>query len=129
MAKRKNAPGPKVTELITTEQLAEEATWQHKLRAAAFGGISEADVKEIMQNAVQRAKAGDAKAMDYVMKLLGTERPIKVTNNLYVDGQRTDAKPSDAVPGSASKVEALANRAANGEKLFHGHDRLDYEGN
>ena len=128
MPPRKKSAPPKVRELILTEQLAEEATWQHKLRAAAYSGIAESDVTEIVRNAVDRAKAGDNKAIDFVMKLLGTDRPLAVTNNLYVDGQRTEGKPTDAPPGTDSKVEAMAKRVANGEPVFHGRDRLEYGG-
>jgi hypothetical protein len=35
------------------------------------------------------------------------------------------AAPTDAPPGSAAKVEALAARAAAGERLFHPLDRSD----
>lgn len=120
---RKRAPAPKVTELITTDQLSEEATWQYKLRAAAFDGITEADVTEIVQGAVRRAKEGDAKAIDFVMKMLGTDRPIKVTNNLYVDGQRQEGAPTNAMPGSEAKLEEMRRRVTNGEEVFHGRDR------
>jgi len=125
---KKRAPGPKVTELITTEQLAEEATWQHKLRAAAFNGISEQDVTEIVQNAVQRAKEGDPKAVNFVMKMLGADRPITVNNHLYVDGEKRDPKPTEAVPGSEEKLEEMRRRVTNGERVFDGRDRIGYEG-
>ena len=54
------------------------------LREAVFNGISEGDVKEIVQNLVQRAKDGDPQAVRSVFEYVlgGRNAPESITQNL-----------------------------------------------
>ena len=107
-------------------QLAEEATYQARLRSAVYDGISQADVKDIVANLVQRAKDGDAKATDMVFKHLiapeGTHQTL-IQNNYY-DGEeaaevRRGRKPKRVTAEApAGKLSVLRARAEAGEELF-----------
>lgn len=79
---------------IQNQQLAEEQTYQAKLRAAAVGSVCEADVTDVVQGIVKRAKEGDKIAIDQLFnQILGTHsRPTHVTNNLVVEDVETAAR-------------------------------------
>ena len=41
--------------------------------------------------------------------------------------QAADTKATTAMPGTAEKIDILAQRLAQGEPLFHPRDRLSYD--
>lgn len=53
---------------------------------------------------------------------------INIPQDDPVDFKQCDFLPTDAVPGSAQKVEVMAYRHAHGLPLWHEEDRLDYAG-
>lgn len=72
---------------IEGELLPEEQTYQARLRAAIYDGVSEKDVAEIIKGITERAKAGDAASirlfMDYVLGSKGTKQVV--VNNHFTD--------------------------------------------
>lgn len=59
---------------------------QAKLRSAIFDSISEADVQVIIQKQVEKAKAGDEKALQFVMKyVLGFGQQVNLNVAAIVD--------------------------------------------
>lgn len=70
---------------VEGEIMPEEETYQANLRAAVFNGVSETDVKEVVQAIVAKAKAGDTQAQKMMFEyVLGTKtKPtqINVTNH------------------------------------------------
>ena len=50
---------------------------QGRLRQAIFDSISESDITQIIKKQVDKAKAGDAKSLEFVMKyVLGFGQPV-----------------------------------------------------
>ncbi len=68
---------------IEGELLPEPETYQAKLRAAVFDGVSEADVADVVKSITAKAKAGDPQAtklfFDFV---LGSKKQVTVNNFL-----------------------------------------------
>ncbi|MEO1619141.1 MAG: hypothetical protein AAFV88_25040 [Planctomycetota bacterium] len=53
---------------------------------AIYDSIDESDIAEIVKNQVAKAKAGDAKAIQFVFgHVLGTNRSLTVNNTLVTD--------------------------------------------
>ena len=75
-------------------QLPEEMTYQARLRAAAAGSVSEADVQDVVKGIVERAKEGDKQAIEQLFThVLGANRaPTKITQNLVVSDVETGAR-------------------------------------
>lgn len=75
-------------------QLPEELTYQARLRAAAAGSVTEADVVDVVNGIVSRAKKGDKQAIEQLFsQVLGTNRtPTKITQNLVVSDVETGAR-------------------------------------
>jgi hypothetical protein len=46
----------------------------------------------------------------------------------FVPNAGADFIPTDAIPGSMEKIEALRQRIVNGMPLWHGKDRNDFIG-
>jgi hypothetical protein len=67
--------------------IADELSYQSKLRQAIYGAVSESDVSAMVKKIVEDARAGDRKAQDLVFKyLLGAGGSPKITfNNLCTD--------------------------------------------
>lgn len=61
--------------------------WQATLRAAMVNAIDENDMKEIVEQQVKKAKAGDERALKFVLDMVGAKTPITITNNLVVDAE------------------------------------------
>jgi len=55
--------------------------WQSQLRAACINSISPDDMVAIVQKQLEKAKEGDARAIGFVMQLIGTKQNITVNNN------------------------------------------------
>ena len=107
-------------------QLAEEQTYQSKLRQAVFDAVSESDVKDIVEGIVEKAKAGDEKATKMVFDyVLGSSQPVSLTQNNYHEHHHSndgDGPPSTPPlkPGespSVDRLDALQRRAVNGLPL------------
>ena len=81
-------------QLESQHQLPEEQTYQARLRAAAAGSVSEADVEEVVKGIVERAKNGEKIAVDQLFNLvLGANRaPTRVQNTLVVPDVETGAR-------------------------------------
>lgn len=65
--------------------LTEVVSWQTKLRQAMYDAVSETDVKAIVRQQVEAAKAGDKVAIKFVMDyVLASKQPVTlVQNNHY----------------------------------------------
>lgn len=76
--------------------------WAEKLRMAAFEGIKESDVTEIVAAQVQKAKEGDPKAIKFVMEMIGSTAAIAASPpppiHVTVNGVRGKTKPRQARP-------------------------------
>jgi len=85
-------------DLLSQPQLPEEQTYQARLRAAAAGSVSEADVQEIVKGIVERAKTGDKLAIDqFFRQVLGSDsRPTAVHNPVVVTDVETAARLGQA---------------------------------
>ena len=67
--------------------------WQQQLRAAMFDAVNEADVKEIVQKQVERAKQGNESAARFLLQhVLGTQTPITVNQTTVITDVETAAK-------------------------------------
>jgi len=100
--------------------MSEELTMQAKLRAAVFDGVSEGDVKEVIQGIVKKAKEGDPKSIKYFFdNILGGAGGTQLTQNNFYNGDPPPPESSiNAPPGSPEKVAAMSNRIANGHTAF-----------
>jgi len=100
----------------------EQQTAQAKLRTAVFNAISEADVVDVVEGIVEKAKEGDSVALKYLFDyILGGRVTTAVQNNFYIDGA-PEVEATDARPGTTAKVDVLAKRAKKGETLFRAKD-------
>ena len=95
MSQRKN------NSLILSEiagQVAEEVTYQSKLQSAVFDGVSEADVKSVVEGIVKRAQDGDARSIEHLFDyVMGAKTPVKITqNNFYNTDEDANFKPLPA---------------------------------
>lgn len=77
------------TKQISSAQatLTDLVQWQAALRAAMVNSIDEDDMKQIVEKQVEKAKAGDARALQFVLDLVGAKTPVTITNNLVVDAE------------------------------------------
>ena len=64
---------------------AQSVAIQSKLRAAVFSGVKEGDIQAIIAKQVEKAKAGDASAAQFVMRcVVGMGQPVTLQNfNVY----------------------------------------------
>ncbi|MEO1527594.1 MAG: hypothetical protein AAFX06_19365 [Planctomycetota bacterium] len=82
-----------VDETVQTE--ADITSWQAGLRAAMYDAITEEDVSSIVKRQVEKAKEGDAKAIEFVFgQVLGTKRAVTInqTTNQVVTDVETAAR-------------------------------------
>jgi hypothetical protein len=79
---------------IEGEILPDEQCFHAKLRAAVFDGISEQDVKEVVQTIVAKAKAGDTRAQkvffDHILG--GKVKPTQITVNNHFESVEQGAE-------------------------------------
>ncbi len=74
------------------EQQNNTLTMQGRLRQAIFDAITEQDVSAIVKKQVEKAKAGDEKSLQFVMKyVLGFGQPITL-QQINVQDAKTAAK-------------------------------------
>lgn len=66
-----------------SEQIVE---WQTRLRQAAMKAISEEDMRSIFQNLADKAKRGDLRALDMLMRYLQPPPPPVNVERLTVKG-------------------------------------------
>lgn len=99
-------------------------TWMTAMRKAAVECITEADVKEIVQGQVKRAKEGDRNAIRFVFEQVlggaGQKASTFIQNN-YGNGAAAEDpagvrpdKPTKAIPGTKQKIEAIRRRVEAG---------------
>ena len=95
---------------LSQPQLPEEQTYQARLRAAAAGSVSEADVQAIVAGIVQRAKDGDKVAIDQLFQqVLGAaSKPTRIVNNLVVRDVETGARLAKA--NSHNRLAGVDNK-------------------
>lgn len=55
-------------------------SWQAQLRAACINSISPDDMQQIVAKQLEKAKEGDAKAVDFVMQLIGSKQNVTINN-------------------------------------------------
>jgi len=104
-----------------TKLLAEADTHQAKLRKAVVDAVAQADVKEVVEGILTRAKEGDKAAIEQLFKhILTGGATTLVQNNYYVNEDPT--KPTKKRPGTKGKLDMLAARAASGGPLFDDED-------
>lgn len=100
--------------------------WLAMMRQAAMGGVTQADVTEIVQKQVEMAKRGDRQALKFVFdEVLGGKQLQGMTliQNNYADNKGRPDVPTSAVPGSSDKLDVMQRRAAAGLPLTNGRDR------
>jgi hypothetical protein len=94
---------------IDGELVPEEMTYQARIRAAVFDGVTEADAKAVVQKIVEKAKAGDEKAqrmfLDYLAGFGASPTKITVVQNYgsvaeaaEAERARSGAKSRQATP-------------------------------
>lgn len=59
--------------------------WQNQLRASIINSISEQDLQEITRAQVEKAKAGDERALKVVLDMIGAKNPVTINQTLIVD--------------------------------------------
>lgn len=83
---------------IEGDLIPEEQTYQAKLRAAMSGGVSEADVNEIVKNITAKAKTGDERALkmffEYVVGV--NKAPTKISINQHFADPEAAARAARA---------------------------------
>ncbi len=96
-------------------------SWQQKMTEAAFDGICESDITDIVRKQVEQAKAGDSRAAKFVFDVFvntkkpdGREQPIIPS--------KPPAESTKARPGSQAKILAMQQRAQRGEATDHPDD-------
>jgi hypothetical protein len=98
-----------------------------------FEALDEGAIREIVEALVAKAKAGDLPAARLLLTYAVGQPGVTVRGNAVIvqgGGQaRTDAgleplpsRPTLAIPGSDSKAEVMARRAANGQPLCDPRD-------
>jgi hypothetical protein len=104
-----------------------------------FEALDEGAIREIVEALVAKAKAGDLPAARLLLTYAVGQPGVTVRGNAVIvqgGGQaRTDAglaplpaAPTVALPGTESKVDAMARRAANGQPLCVARDAARDEG-
>jgi hypothetical protein len=82
-------------------------SWQAAMRLALFNGVTQADMTEIIQNVVKKAKAGDIKAADFLFRwTIGQQAAVEVELHQTIVNPPptqqmvdiTDRRPSDPSP-------------------------------
>lgn len=97
---------------IEGELLPEEVTYQAQLREAAFNGITEQDVSDVVKQIVAKAKGGDPKAQQLMFDyLLGAKtKPSKIEiHNHY---PQTSAGEHVELAARAARARRLNGQAA-----------------
>lgn len=108
---------------------ASAADWQDTMRQALMQSVKAEDIKEIAENLVTRAKAGDKKAIDLLFRYVlgGTgvhvKKAVIVTNAPPPRGgpdegdlilPSPEGPPTAAQPGSPEKIRVMGDRVARG---------------
>lgn len=90
-----------------------------RLRAAVVGAISEKDVGNVMTTLLIRAKGGDLKAIDMVLKIIGSEQsdqqPVPPPQQIGVQVNVGDTDRSDRV-----RVGVIENATVPSEEISDG---------
>jgi len=101
---------------LENDQLPEHLTYAAKLRTAAAKAVSEADIAEIIQDVVKRAKAGDDRARRFLFDaVLGAHQPLTLKQENHYHEEKPDNGAEQKQNGKASMKEI--NRVA---RIAHG---------
>ncbi len=96
--------------------------WMTMMRQAAMNCIKEADIEQMVQAQVDKAKAGDEKALKFVFEqVLGgaSMKGATFVQNIYGE---TPEKPTHCLPGSNGKIDKMQQRVAAGRGVFNDQD-------
>lgn len=101
--------------------------WLAQMRRAAREGIAESDVTEIVKKQVELAKKGDQRALKFVFDTVLQGEQMKgatfIQNNNYGD----PAAPTNALPGTDSKLRKMQARRDAGLPLTDQRDRANVD--
>lgn len=110
---------------------ADAVSWQTRMRTAFFEGVTEDDMREIVQGLVKKAKSGDLPAIRTLLSY-GIGSPNVNVKNAVIVQQQSDrltplpTAPCKLMPASEEKLDTFAARVANGQPLFDSRDsRID----
>lgn len=96
---------------LQSDQLPEHLTYAAKLRTAAAKAVSEADIAEIIQDVVKRAKAGDDRARRFLFDaVLGAHQPLTLKQENHYHEEKPSNGAEQKQNGKASMKEI--NRVA-----------------
>ena len=77
------------------ESQSDIANWQNSLRAACFNAISPDDMSDIIKKQIEKAKDGNVQSANFMMALVGTNKPVQVKQtNVVVTDVETAARIS-----------------------------------
>ena len=102
-------------------------SWQARMRTAFFEGVTEDDMREIVQGLVKKAKSGDMSAIRMLLSYGIGSPNVNIKNAVVVQGHQQElaplpTAPCQVLPATTDKVDTLAMRAANGQPLFDPRD-------
>jgi len=91
---------------LQSDQLPEHLTYAAKLRTAAAKAVSEADIAEIIQDVVKRAKAGDDRARRFLFDaVLGAHQPLTLKQENHYHEEKPDNGAGKKQNGKASPMQ------------------------
>lgn len=100
---------------IDGDLVPEEMTYQARIRAAVFDGVTEADAKAVVQKIVEKARAGDEKAqrmfLDYLAGFGTAPTKITVVQNYGSVAEAAEAERAR----SGAKSRQSAPKCRQGE--------------
>lgn len=97
-------------------------TWITLMREAAIKCVKPEDIEQIVKAQVDKAKAGDEKALKFVFEqVLGgaSMKGATFIQNVYPE---VPEKPTHCLPGSNGKISKMQQRVAAGRGVFSGED-------
>lgn len=103
--------------LVDMDQAVGVGDWMLKLRQALFDAVKEADVKEIAEGLVKRAKEGDMAATRLLLTYVagGAQPTIKINKAMVVNGNgHARGRPPKAL---AAVNHALIRKLLQGDRL------------
>ena len=93
--------------------------WQTELRIAVFDAVKASDIREILRAQIEKAKNGDARAAEFVLRYCVGTPTVRVDQRVQVDRAAPSATgdgpgPEDPTPDQIrlAKVELAAQHIA-----------------
>lgn len=102
-------------------------TYGPEARDSLLAAVSIEDMVAMVQKQVEKAKDGDQRSFEVILKLYGPMMFDRSRTLAHDEEPLLLPAPVDHAPGTRAKLDVLAKRRANGEKLFHANDRRGYD--